>query len=344
MNNPAPARVAVVILNWNGRRFLEKFLTGVEQHTGDYARIVVADNASTDDSLEYLRKYHPKVVLLPMTENTGFTGGYNRALAQLDDEYFVLLNSDIEVTPGWLDPMIRFMDQHPDAGACQPKILDYNRRNRFEYAGASGGFIDRLGYPYCRGRIFQSIEQDTGQYDDAIPVFWATGACMMVRSSIYKKTGGLDERFFAHMEEIDLCWRIQNLGHSIHVIPSSVIYHVGGGTLPKQNPKKTYLNFRNNLMLLQKNLPCKEFSKIYRKRIVLDTLAAFSFLFTGGKADCKAVFNAHRDFRRMKKDEKKEIGENGLRTGDKRSRFSILFQYHVLKKQRFSQLPHHHLG
>lgn len=339
MDSSPSKRVAVVILNWNGRKFLEQFLSGVQANSGPHARIVVADNASTDDSLEYLRRNHPAVQLLPMNQNTGFTGGYNKALEQLEDEFFVLLNSDIEVTPGWLDPLIRFMDEHPDAGACQPKILDFNRRSRFEYAGASGGFIDRLGYPYCRGRIFQSIEEDHGQYDDPIPVFWATGACMVIRSKLYKALGGLDERFFAHMEEIDLCWRLRRAGHSVYVIPASTIYHVGGGTLPKKNPRKTFLNFRNNLLLLHKNLPCKEFNRIYRKRMALDALAAATFLITGGWQDFKAVFKAHADFRRMKRENTGSSPISPGGTPDGRSPFSILFQYHLRGKKRFSELP-----
>lgn len=339
MSTPTFKRVAVVILNWNGRRFLEQFLSGVEAASGPTARIVVADNASTDDSLEYLQQHHPGVEIIAMKENTGFTGGYNQALNQLDDEYFVLLNSDIEVTEGWLEPLIRFMDEHPEAGACQPKILDFNKRSHFEYAGASGGFIDRLGYPFCRGRIFQSIEEDKGQYDEAIPVFWATGACMLVRSKVYKELGGLDERFFAHMEEIDLCWRMRRAGHSIFVVPSSTIFHVGGGTLPKHNPRKTFLNFRNNLLLLHKNLSCKDFRQIYPIRLALDTVAACTFLFTGGWQDFKAVFKAHADFRRLKR-QYPVLGTGSEHPAhDGRSRFSVLYQYHVRGKKRFSELP-----
>lgn len=343
MNPSSNSRVAVVILNWNGKKFLEQFLEGVVKFSSNSAQIIVADNASTDGSVEYLHYHFPTVRVIQMTENTGFTGGYNRALAQVDAQYFVLLNSDIEVTSDWLEPMISFMDAHPEAGVCQPKILDYHRRDYFEYAGASGGYLDKLGYPYCRGRIFLSLEKDQGQYDDIQPVFWATGACMMIRSSIYREIGGLDERFFAHMEEIDLCWKVQRTGKLIFVVPKSVIYHVGGGTLPKSSPRKTYLNFRNNLMLLSNNLSRKEFNRIYRKRIVLDAIAAFSFIFTSGWNDLRAVIRAHLEFRQLRKKPGNCSLDESLKSSSiKKFRgtgISILFQYYLCRVRKFSKLP-----
>ncbi|MFM9008280.1 MAG: glycosyltransferase family 2 protein [Bacteroidota bacterium] len=246
-------RVAIVILNWNGASFLKRFLPGVISDASHLARIVVADNASTDDSVELLARDFPQVEIIRLERNFGFTGGYNRALAQLDADYFLLLNSDVETSSGWLEPLIDWMDKHPETAACQPKIRSYEHRNLFEHAGACGGFIDRLGYPFCRGRIMHSLEADTGQYDSPLPVFWATGACMMIRGALYKQAGGFDERFFAHMEEIDLCWRLIKQGHNIMVIPQSTVFHVGGGTLPKNNPRKTFYNFSHNLLMLTKN-------------------------------------------------------------------------------------------
>ncbi|MCB0509691.1 MAG: glycosyltransferase family 2 protein, partial [Bacteroidetes bacterium] len=247
-------RVAIVILNWNGKHWLEKFLASVLTYSDpSFCDVIVADNASTDNSLEFLKENFPDVQTIVFEKNHGFTGGYNRALKSLEHEYFVLLNSDIEVSKNWIEPIIRLMDGDKLIAACQPKILDYNKRDYFEYAGASGGYIDFLGYPFCRGRIFDALEKDEGQYDDAKRVFWASGACLFVRSEVYKKLGGLDEYFFAHMEEIDLCWRMQNEGYHVWVEPLSKVYHVGGGTLQSDSPKKTYLNFRNNLFLILKN-------------------------------------------------------------------------------------------
>ena len=248
-------QIAIVILNWNGRHFLEKFLPGVAQHSRDLARIVVADNASTDDSLAYLKANFPEVDIIRLDQNYGFTGGYNRALQQVQEPYYVLLNSDVEVSEGWLNPLMQFMEKHPEVAACQPKIRSYNDRHLLEHAGAAGGFIDYLGYPFCRGRIYNHLEEDKGQYDQAVPVFWATGACLFIRRDDFRNENGFDEQFFAHMEEIDLCWRLQQSGKQIWVIPQSTVYHVGGGTLPKNNPRKTFFNFRNNLMMLFKNLP-----------------------------------------------------------------------------------------
>ena len=241
-------KVAVVILNWNGEEMLRRFLPGVLAHT--QAEIYVADNASTDKSLELLSVDFPAVKTILLERNYGFAEGYNRALAQIEAEYFVLLNSDVEVKDDWISPMLQYLDTHPEVAACQPKILSWHAPDKFEYAGAAGGYMDAWGYPYCRGRIMNTVETDEGQYDTVAPVFWATGAALMVRSAVYHEVGGLDARFFAHMEEIDFCWRLRSRGYDIVCIPSAVVYHVGGGTLPKENPNKTYLNFRNNLLML----------------------------------------------------------------------------------------------
>lgn len=341
MDPASPKRTAVVILNWNGKKFLEQFLGSVVSNSGPAARIIVADNASTDGSLDLLEREFPFVERIVMKENTGFTGGYNRALKQVDAEYYVLLNSDIEVTPGWLDPIIQFMDAHPKVAACQPKILDYYRRELFEYAGAAGGYLDRLGFPYCRGRIFGTLEKDNHQYDDVRPVFWATGACMIVRAATYHAVGGLDERFFAHMEEIDLCWKLHRAGFEVYSFPASVIYHVGGGTLSRKNPRKTYLNFRNNLLMLENNLVRKEFSKIYRRRVVLDCIAAAKFFLSGGRKDASAVLRAHLDFRRIRNSSSDFSTKHPKSTSIKSfegGAFSILFQYYLYGRKRFSSL------
>ena len=290
-------KVAVVILNYNGRKFLEEFLPNVIANTNDaLAEIVVADNASTDGSVEFMRERFPEIRLIVNDFNGGFATGYNLALRQIEAEYFVLLNSDIEVTPHWIEPVIELMDSDPKIAACQPKILSYYEKEKFEYAGASGGFIDRYGYPFCRGRLFQHLEEDRGQYDDVAEVFWATGACMFVRADLYLQHGGLDDSFFAHMEEIDFCWRMKNLNYKIYCCPQSKVYHIGGGTLPKSSARKTYLNFRNNLSLLYKNLPpgCVFWTIAYR--ILLDWVAALKFLCNGSLKDYWAVIRAHVAF------------------------------------------------
>lgn len=301
--------LAVVILNWNGKKMMQEYLPSVVRSTaafgggdsGDSAFVVVADNGSTDGSLEWLAAEYPQVETVELDRNYGFTGGYNRALKEIEADYYVLLNSDIETPDGWLDPMFEFLEDTPEAGICQPKILSIADRTAFEYAGAAGGFIDRYGYPFCRGRILDRIEKDHGQYDEPMEVFWATGACMMIRSSLYHHLGGLDEAFFAHMEEIDLCWRAKLLGYQVWCIPQSKIYHVGGGTLPNNSPRKLYLNYRNNLLLLYKNLPEKIRSSRIRTRKCLDAASAAIYLLTGRWASFRAVCRAHRDYGRMKK-------------------------------------------
>lgn len=290
-----PDQVAVVILNWNGKSFLESFLPSVISYSPE-ATVYVADNYSGDDSIAYVERAFPSVKIIRNPANEGFAKGYNLALKHVDATYYVLLNSDVEVTPGWLQPLIKLMDGQPDVAACQPKILDYKQRHTFEYAGAAGGFIDRYGYPFCRGRVFNDIEQDQGQHDQAIETFWATGACMMVRASAFQKAGAFDDDYFAHMEEIDVCWRMKNLGYRIYVEPASAVYHVGGGTLNKLSPRKTYLNFRNNLITFTKNAsPSFLFFKVFF-RMVLDGVAAFKFLFEGHGAHFLAVIKAHGSY------------------------------------------------
>ncbi len=293
-------KTAVVILNWNGLKFLKQFLPQVVACTNIAdAEVWVADNGSTDGSLPWITDNFPTVKQLAFDKNYGFTGGYNKALQQIDAQYFVLLNSDIDVTPGWLQPLIGLMDTDPTIAACMPKLRAYNDKDKFEYAGAAGGFIDFLGYPFCRGRILNVIEPDKGQYDNLTEVFWATGACMVVRANLFNEVGGLDDDFFAHMEEIDLCWRFKNLGYKIMFVPNSTIYHVGGGTLPNNNPRKLYLNFRNSLFLLYKNLPKGQFRHVLLVRMMLDGLAALVYLLHGQFSFFGAVFKAHRDFYKM---------------------------------------------
>jgi hypothetical protein len=331
-------RVAVVILNYNGKKFLEEFLPNVIANTNaKLADIVVADNASTDGSVEFMQEHFPNIRLIVNGFNGGFATGYNLALRQIEAEYYVLLNSDIEVTSHWIEPVIALMDSDPQIAACQPKILSYYEKEKFEYAGAAGGFIDRYGYPFCRGRLFQHLEEDHGQYDDACEVFWATGACMFVRSDLYLKNGGLDDSFFAHMEEIDFCWRMKNLGYKIYCCPQSKVYHIGGGTLPKSSARKTYLNFRNNLSLLYKNLPsCVFLTLAYR--VLLDWVAAFKFLFGGGLADFWAVIRAHFDFYKRIPAIRKARKELPHRQVGQMYRKNIVFENFLKGKKKYSDL------
>ena len=332
-------KVAVVILNYNGRKFLEQFLPNVIANCDpSLAEVVVADNASTDDSVAFMRERFPDIRLIENENNGGFATGYNLALQQIEAQYYVLLNSDIEVTPNWIEPVIALMDADPRIAACQPKILSYYHKEQFEYAGACGGFIDMYGYPFCRGRVFQTLENDEGQYDAPMEVFWATGACMFVRADLYHQIGGLDDSFFAHMEEIDLCWRLKNAGYKIYCCPQSRIYHIGGGTLPKNSPRKTYLNFRNNLSLLVKNLPKRHLRRIILYRILLDWVAAFKFLFEGCPKDFQMVFKAHRDFYKRLKTLRK-----GRKTIEHKQvscvyRRNIVFDNVLRGKKKFSEL------
>ena len=333
--------VAVIILNWNGEKLLREFLPSVVANTDtSIADVIVADNGSTDGSRELLRKEFPQVKLLEFDENLGFAGGYNRALRDTGYRYTLLLNSDVETPAGWLTPLHNFMEAHPDAAACQPKILSYKQKEKFEYAGAAGGFIDRNGYPYCRGRIFDTVEDDNGQYDIPVEVFWPTGAALMVRTDLYEKAGGLDERFFAHMEEIDLCWRLLLMGHTLWCVPASHVYHLGGGSLPAANPRKTYLNFRNNLLLLHKNLPAADLRGALLRRRLLDTVAWAKFILTLDLPNASAILRAHRDFRRMRREYTTHPPVNLLaRSADRRTRRpDILLSYFIKRKRHYSQL------
>lgn len=285
---------AIVILNWNGQGMLEKFLPSVVRYSSlPGVEVIVADNGSADQSLEFMSENYPGVKTICLDKNYGFTGGYNKALEQVEADYFILLNSDVEVTEGWITPLTDLLDNDPDVAACMPKILSYTRKEFFEYAGASGGFIDRLGYAFCRGRIFDHLEEDHGQYDEPMDIFWATGACLCIRAKVFHRAGGFDERFFAHMEEIDLCWRLQNAGYRIMVIPQSFVYHYGGGALPPENPYKTYLNFRNNLLMLFKNLPIIQLFTVFPSRILMDWLSVFKFLYSRRFQHAQAVIKAH---------------------------------------------------
>lgn len=329
-------KVAIVILNWNGKAMLQKYLPSVVRYSQDEAEIIVADNASTDDSLQWLAKEFPKVRTIVLDQNYGFAGGYNKALKQVESEYYILLNNDVEVTHHWLTELIEEMDVRQTIAACQPKLLSIYNKDNFEYAGAAGGFLDKYGYPYCRGRIFENVEEDNGQYDTNSEIFWATGACLMIRSKDYWSVGGFDERFFAHNEEIDLCWRLQLKGRKIFCFPTSCVYHEGGGTLPKSNPRKTFLNFRNNLTMLWKNLPEEELKYVMRVRWVLDYIAALQMLLLKFNwRDCFAVIKARRDFKRWR-----NLFEHTKQQGykDKRTPYSILWQYYANKKDTFSKL------
>jgi GT2 family glycosyltransferase len=288
-------KTAVVILNYNGEKFLKDFLQLVVDYSPN-ADIYVVDNASTDNSVEFIKLTFPSVKLIEFTENYGFTKGYNEALKQIEATYYVLLNSDVEVTENWLTPITDFMDKNEAVAACQPKILSYHHKTHFEYAGASGGYLDSLAFPYCRGRIFDVLEEDLGQYDDTCQVFWATGACLFIKSEVYHNLGGLDEDFFAHMEEIDLCWRINLLGKKVFVIPESEVYHVGGGTLSKSNPQKTYLNFRNNLAMLYKNTPSQSLLYKLPLKMILDWAAGLKFWKDNSFSHFWAVIRAHAYF------------------------------------------------
>ena len=335
-------KVAVIILNWNGAKMLAQFLPSVVRYSQlEGVAVYVADNGSTDDSIEVVEQLFPSVQLLVFSQNYGFAEGYNKAISAIDAEYVVLLNSDVEVAPNWLSPMIDYMDAHPEVAACQPKIRSWRSKAYFEYAGACGGFIDPYGYPFCRGRILNTIEKDDGQYDSVIPVFWATGAALFCRRDIYLEVGGLDARFFAHMEEIDLCWRMNARGHRIVVIPDSKVYHVGAATLSQSNPKKTFLNFRNNLVMIYKNLPEKDLKKVLLIRLILDYIAILVFILKGELQNAKAVWRARRAFREMKKMYSTTRLENLELTVQKPPGIlskSLIFQYYLKGVTKFSQL------
>ena len=367
-------RIAVVILNWNTEGFLRKFLPGLVRsvETVHGAEVVVADNASTDGSMDVMREVFPGVKTTVFEKNLGFTGGYNEAFHRIVDmvaegeapEYFVLINSDIEVATGWLEPLVEWMDTHPECGACAPKLHSYQQRDMFEYAGAAGGFIDKYGYPFCRGRVLKTLERDMGQYDSPAEVFWATGACLMVRSELWKRLGGLDSRFFAHMEEIDLCWRMKLEGYSVNVVPSSMVWHVGGGTLPASSPMKLFLNYRNNLLMLSNNLSKHYAVEEYREgrgavqaaqrgirrarrrifeRMILDGMSAMVYLLTFKWSYFKAVIRAHNDFRRLKTQADVTRLAEYLPEGSKKARLSGIFPHWIIPRAiRRPWSTHHH--
>ena len=333
--------IAIVILNWNGKHYLKQFLPTVIENT--YAenfsvQIVIADNGSTDESIRWLKENHPSIQTIELDKNYGFTGGYNKSLEQIHTDYYLLLNSDIEVTKGWLEPMLQFMVKNPNAAACMPKLLDYNNKRNFEYAGAAGGYLDIFGYPFCRGRILNVVEEDEGQYDNEQEVFWATGACLLVRSKEYWNAGGLDNDFFAHMEEIDLCWRLKRKGYSIWCIPQSTVYHVGGGTLSSDSPRKVYFNHRNNLVMLIKNLSRKSLIPVITFRLGLDFLAAIGYAITGKPAFVVSVFKAHMHFHKnlVKNIRKRRAFKNPKIS---LSKYSILFEFFIRRRKKYNQLP-----
>lgn len=336
MKNSLP-QIAVIILNWNGRRLLSEFLPSVVANMPhDIARLIVADNGSTDDSVAWLRENYPEVEVMELDENYGFAEGYNRAVAAVADryKYTILLNSDVAVDDDWITPLYDFMQAHPQAVAVQPKILSYMDRSKFEYAGAAGGFLDKNGYPYCRGRVFADVETDRGQYDTPMKVMWASGAALMVDNKAYLDAGGLDSSFFAHMEEIDLCWRMQLRGGEVWCCPASHVYHLGGGSLPAENPRKTYLNFRNNLLMLHKNLPAKGRSWRLVRRRLLDTLAFIKYAATLDFGNAAAVWRAHRDYSRMKDNLKLSDAQVDM-IGDAPN---ILVEYYLKRHRDFSSV------
>ncbi|MBQ5742135.1 MAG: glycosyltransferase family 2 protein [Bacteroidaceae bacterium] len=334
-------RVAVVILNWNGEKMLREFLPDVVRHSTG-AEIVVADNASTDGSLQMLEREFPLVRRIVLDRNHGFAQGYHLALEQVDAEFYLLLNNDVQVGADWLSPLLEYMDKNPHVAACQPKLLCHWDRTRFEYAGASGGYIDAWGYPYCRGRVMGTVEEDRGQYDEPASLLWATGAALMIRREAYWQAGGLDGRFFAHQEEIDLCWRLRSRGYGIACVPQSKVWHVGGGTLPKDSPHKTYLNFRNNLLLLYKNLPSERLDTVMHVRFWLDALASVQFLLTGKWGSFLAVWRGRRDFFRMRpqfvSDRERNLKAAVLSPVPEQTAVSILWQYYARGKKTFKEI------
>lgn len=335
---PLP-KVAVVVLNWNGRKFLQQFLPSVVSSTYANHEIVVVDNKSSDDSVDFLKTNYPSVRVIQNADNWGFAKGYNEALKQVSADFYVVLNSDVEVNPGWLEPMVDLLEADPSIAACQPKILSFHNKKMFEYAGAAGGWIDSYGYPFCKGRVFEIAEEDKGQYDKTEPIFWASGAALFIRSSAFHASGGFDEYFFAHQEEIDLCWRLQLAGHKIYSCPSSIVYHVGAGTLQKDSPQKTFLNFRNNLITLTKNLPAGK-RWIIMIRIMLDAVAAWKGLLTGNAGYFMAILKAHFAYLKwlLSRPEKKFLppSRNGRLSGVFKG--NLVWQFFIKKKKTFAEI------
>lgn len=331
---------AIVILNYNGKEMLRQFLPSVIEHS--VADIFIVDNNSTDDSLDFLSSEYPDLKIIINSKNTGYAGGYNDGLFTLGEEYeyFILLNSDVEVTANWDNTILNYLDDHPEVAGAQPKILSYQNKNYFDYAGASGGFLDKLGYPYCRGRILHTVEEDLNQYDTPIEIDWISGAAFFIRSKIFIQLGGFESVFFAHMEEIDLCWRIRRRGMKLMVIPQSKLYHVGGGTLSKTNPQKTYLNFRNNLFMIYRNTKGGELVIIFLLRIILDFAACIHLIFTQGKGHSLAVLRAYRDFLEMKRRIKRDVNlASKLSMAPKEKKvFSIIWTYYFKRKKIYSKL------
>ena len=335
-------KVSVIILNWNGIDLLREYLPSVRQFTDPgIADVIIADNGSDDGSVDFVYRNYPDFRVFAMTENNGFAQGYNVAIDKIKTEYCVLLNSDVRVTEGWLEPMLEYAEANPDVAGIQPKILSIREEGKFEYAGAAGGFIDKYGFPFCRGRIFSTLEHDTGQYDTVKDIFWATGACFFTRTAMYKKAGGLDREFFAHMEEIDLCWRFHNMGHRVTCVPQGAVYHLGGATLDAENPRKTYLNFRNSLLMLYKNLPSAGRNKTLFIRKVFDAFAALRFLLKGDLKNLSAVYDAHTDASSMIKSiyaNHKKGDESNLLGKFPYARRSIVIDYYLKGKKKFSSL------
>ena len=332
-------KVSIVILNYNTRHFLQKFLPGVLATDYENFEVVLADNASKDDSVEFVRQNFPTVKIIVLSENYGFAGGYNKALAQVKADYFVLLNSDVEVPADWLNPLVALAESDSNIAAVQPKLLDYKDKTKFEYAGGSGGFIDKFGYPFCRGRWFNHLEIDNGQYNDSREIFWATGACFLIRSKYWEQANGLDEDFFAHMEEIDLCWRLKNSGYKIMVCPQSVVYHVGGGTLPVGNPRKTYLNFRNGLFLLCKNLHSSRLWQVLFIRFVMDGLAGIKFLTEFKFREIGAILKAHLVFYSQLRYwlKKRKLSAPQTLKPENMYQRSMVFDFYLKGKRKFSE-------
>ena len=338
-----PLKTAIVILNWNGEKLLPQFLPSViENSRQDGVGIIVADNGSTDGSVRLLREQFPEVQLLQLDHNFGFAQGYNEALKQIEAEYYILLNSDVEVTPGWIDPMIRMMDENPEVAAVQPKILSWHKKDEFEYAGAAGGFIDKLGFPFCRGRILNVNEKDEGQYDALASIFWASGACMAIRAGLFHKAGRFDADFWAHMEEIDLCWRLKNMGYKVQYTPFSKVFHLGGGSLPYDNPHKLFLNFRNSLWLLYKNLPRRKFYKVMVVRMFLDGAAAFKLLSEGNINGFASVLKAHLAYYRslpaLRKKRTQLLHVSSQKWHDEILCKSIIWKFYMQRKKTFRDM------
>jgi GT2 family glycosyltransferase len=332
--------VAIVILNWNGRSFLEKFLPSVMASSYHNKRVVVVDNASTDDSVVFLQQHFPEVSIIKHASNEGFAKGYNAALTHLSDDYYILLNSDVEVTPNWIEPVIELMEKDHLIAACQPKLLSYYNKNEFEYAGACGGWMDNFGYPFTRGRVFETVEEDKGQYNTPQPCFWASGAALFIRAMVYHESGGLDEYFFAHQEEIDLCWRLQLAGYKIYVQPLSVVYHVGGGTLPMGSNKKVFLNFRNNLIMLAKNMPLSSVIWKIPCRMVLDMIAAWKGLLEGNAGVFVSILKAHIYFIKWAIVDRKRAVFMHPKTNELHGwyRGSVVYHYFIKGQKTFSQI------